>query len=698
MPPREAAADEVLGQVVVGNYDVSLFRRAGAVLARVSMGSASVSNRRVSLPPLPSLHDLPPLLDRDIELAAVQSLLRATPPPIVEISGRSGVGKTALVRCLTNVLYIDAAGMQFRAFLQHLYACAFQAEVACVPGIERLRVLFSSWRTPVVIDGFQGTGRELHTILDILKRVPVVYTTIDQLHLDPSVAELRLTGLRPDAARELFERSFGAAVADDPETMEFVNVVLEGNPLLIAHAAALARAGALQALQGPEPIAALTFNHMTISEQQIFAAVAGFGGARPSRETVEIVSEVVRAGAVINGLLARTILQTDGERLWISPLMRPVLSAASSLIRYEAMFTHADAVLSQPEIPRSVIENPQPLLHILRLAETKGRYPQIARNARAFADALLLAGKTDEAREACELVRSVGNEVRDPSLQAWAQHQLGTLFALSGDVAEGISWLESAEVLRDRIGDAAGKYYSQKNVALLRKAPVSKKGKEPKGIVWDVTLISWTMGLIAFVAISHAFGWSTVHIPKSRGRMHAHFAYHTGAAKKMVSAAFFDDGTHSAFARKKEVAPVSAARVEQTPLPVPLFVASAVVVSNARFNPIRIMRRRAVPVARHIVAGTTAVPRIAQFTTSRSRIVAGGSAELCFKLANASSAFLEPVGKLNPRSGCVSDVPRVNTYYTLYAYNQNGMASASLRIDVLPTEDRQSDAQEARVP
>ena len=328
VPPREAAADEMLGQVVVGGYEVSVYRRAGAALARTDRKNVPASPRRLALPALPALADLPPLLDREIELAAIQSLLRVAPPSVVEVSGRAGVGKTALVRSLSDALYIDAAGLSYRAFLQCLYERAFQADVVCSPSIDRLRVLFSVWKTPVVIDGFEGTPRELHTILDILKRVPVVYTTIDPLHLDSSVAELRLAGLRPEAARELFERCFGASIADDADAAEFVNVVLEGNPLLIGHAAALARAGALVTLQGPEPLAALTFNTMTIGEQQMFAAIVSFGGARPDRAMLETVSEVAHASAVVNALLARRILQTDGDRVWISPLMRPVLSAA----------------------------------------------------------------------------------------------------------------------------------------------------------------------------------------------------------------------------------------------------------------------------------------------------------------------------------------------------------------------------------
>ena len=669
MPPHGTAADEVLGQVVVGDYTVSVYRHAGAVLANAVSGNAPAPTRRLSLPTLPLLADVPSLLDRDIELAAVQALLQATPPPIVEISGRSGVGKTALVRCLTDVLYIDAAGLRYRAFLQRLYERAFDSDIAFSPSVDFLRGLFSSWVIPVVIDGFEGTTRELHAILDILKKVPVVYTTIDAIRLDPSVAELRLSGLRSDAARELFERSFGASIADDPDAMEFVNIVLEGNPLLIGHAAALARAGALVTLQAPEPLAALTFNHMTIGEQQIFAAVACFGKARPDRAIVETVSEVLRADVVINGLLARRILQTDGDHVWISPLMHPMLSAGSGLIRHEAMFRYADAVLSQTNIPRSVVENAQPFLMMLRLAETKGYHGQVARNARALADALLLGGKIDEAREACELVRLAGNEIFDSEMQAWAQHQLGTLSVLSGDDVEGLSWLESAELLRDHMGDSAGKLHSQKNASLLRKTPGSTKGKKNVRVVWDITMISWAIGLSAIVALGQAFGLSTTPLRKS---MHAHTHAHAVLALSAV----------------KHVAPhvfiappnkhVVAARVN-------------VVVPHYR------------PVSHHEVTSIGAVPRVARFTASAHHVAAGAATALCFKISNATSAFLEPVGKVNANSGCISDAPRINTYYTLYAYNQNGMASASVYVDVLPRPQRrepppQQQPHELRIP
>lgn len=636
---------------------VSVYRRAGAVLAKAGTGAGPVPTRRLSLPALPSLPDYPSLLDRDIELAAVQALLQTTPPPIVEISGRVGVGKTALVRCLTNVLYIDAAGMRYRVFLQHLYERAFHSNIAFSPSVDFLRGLFSSWETPVVIDGFEGTTRELHTILDILKNVPVVYTTTDAIRLDPCVAELRLSGLRPDAARELFERSFGASIADDPDAMEFVNIVLEGNPLLVGHAAALARAGALVTLQAPEPLAALTFNNMTIGEQQIYATIAVFGKGRPDRAIVETVSEVLGANTVINALLTRRILQTDGDHVWISPLMHPMLSAGSALIRYEAMFRYVDAVLSQGNIPRNVIENAQSFLVMLRLAETKGYYGQVARNARTLADGLLLDGKIDEACQACELVRSAGNEVFDSAMQGWAQHQLGTLSVLSGNVVDGLLWLESAELLRDHMGDVAGKLHSQRNASILRKTPNSTKGKKNVRVLWDITMISWAIGLSAIVAIGQAFGLSSAPIPKvmhalAHARVHSHAAFSTVQAHVVL----------------------------------PVFIAPPQkVVAAARINVVVPLNTT---VSHHDVKSNSIIPHVTRFTTSSRHVAAGAFTALCYKISNATSAFLEPVGKINAHSGCVSDAPRINTNYTLYAYNQNGMASASVFVDVLQSHVR----------
>jgi hypothetical protein len=611
--------------------------------------------------------DLLPLTDRDIEARAIESLLPATPPPLVEVSGRVGVGKTALVQRLDGTLYIDAVGLNFHALLQRLYERVCASEVAYVPSVDRLRALFSHWRMPIVIDGFEGNIREWYTILDVLKSVTVVYTTREPLHLHPSVMELRLAGLRPNGARELFERSFGASIVDDGDAMEFVNVVLEGNPLLIGHAGALARAGALSTLHAPEPLAALTFNSMTISEQQVFGTIAGFEATRPDRAMVEAVSATARANGVIDALIARHIVQTDGECVWISPLMRPILSAIPSLVRYDVVFEYIDMLLSQPKLPPSVTDNPKPIILMLRYVATKGRYEQVVRNARTLVNALLLAGRLEEAKETCELLRSVVNETCDKHLQAWIQHQTGTLSALSGDHESAITWLESAEALRARMGDRTMRAYSHKNVALLR-GRASRKGKKA-GIARDITVLSWAIGLVVLGAVEHVVGWPPSMMykapPHAPARAHAH-----------------RQAALTATPRSAVVAPVVHTQVSQdwqTP-------------QLEHPSPPRHQ-----PTPHPAVKAFTGVPRIARFTSSAKSVVAGGFTALCFRLAGATSAFLQPIGKVSAaHPACVRDAPHANTYYTLYAYNQNGMSSASVYVDVLPVETSSKHMMQAR--
>jgi len=327
------------------------------------------------------------------------------------------------------------------------------------------------------------------------------------------------------------------------------------------------------------------------------------------------------------------------------------------------MFRYADVLLSKGNIPRSVVENAQPFLVMLGLAQTKGYHGQVARNARALADALLLGGKVDETRQACELVRLAGNEMFDSAMQAWAQHQLGTLSVLSGDVADGLLWLESAELLRDHMGDVAGKLHSQRNALILRKTPGSAKGKKNVRVVWDITMISWAIGLSAIVAIGQAFGLSSAPVPKA---MHAH-----GYARVHLNTQ-----AHSHTALSTVQAHVA--------LPV-LLVPPKKIIAAARIN---VVVPLTPPVSHHYVKSNSTIPSVARFTTSSRHVAAGAFTALCYKISNATSAFLEPVGKINAHSGCVSDAPRINTYYTLYAYNQNGMASASVFVGVLQSPVR----------
>jgi hypothetical protein len=76
-------------------------------------------------------------------------------------------------------------------------------------------------------------------------------------------------------------------------------------------------------------------------------------------------------------------------------------------------------------------------------------------------------------------------------------------------------------------------------------------------------------------------------------------------------------------------------------------------------------------------------PRILHFTTTTRHLIEGQYTQLCFSLVHATSAVLEPLGRLSStHSGCLYVSPRIDTYYTLYARNGIGVVSRTIHVAV----------------
>jgi hypothetical protein len=611
-------------------------------------------------PPL----DAPELLDCDIELAALKSLVAAAAPGVVVVSGPNGSGKTALVRRIPGAIYVDAARLSAAGVLQRVYECAFVNDPPCAPSAERLHKLLESRRIPIVIDDFRGTAEELRALIETLKNGVVVYTAVDAELIDPSAAELRLTGLRAAAARELFERAAGHALPDDDPVLGLLSGPLEGNPLLILQAGALARGGKLPAVQSPAAMSAAIFNGMTIGEQQVFATVSAFNGARPDRTTVEVVSGVANAAGVINALVARSFIESDGEHLWISPLMFSVTGVAPSLMRWDVLFDYLDSTLAQNPLPKSVLSNPEPFLAGLRFEMSKGRHPLVMTTGRALSDALLLAGDVAGARQAAELVRESANEVRDQGIQGWAAHQLGTLSALAGDQADAVTWLETAVTRRDRLGDEDGMHRSLENLALVRgePSPAARRARKRAGVGRDFGIIAGAMGATALGVAAYALIWLPAHSTQAR----SHHESHAVVAAHPASHAAQENAPHVASVsptkRMPHVVASHAARAPGAAIPSPAKVVALI------------------PAA--VAAPLVITPLILRFSAAPAKIVAGQTATLCYDVRDASSARLDPGGPVAPGTSCARVHPQRSTHYVLTVSHGGKSAVATLALNV----------------
>jgi hypothetical protein len=87
------------------------------------------------------------------------------------------------------------------------------------------------------------------------------------------------------------------------------------------------------------------------------------------------------------------------------------------------------------------------------------------------------------------------------------------------------------------------------------------------------------------------------------------------------------------------------------------------------------------------------LPKIASFTASPSRIVAGQSVQLGWKVSDASRIYIRPVPGVVNAEGGVSVTPAEDTTYTLYAMNRGGVSSSRLNVNVSPEVKEKPDLQ-----
>ncbi len=472
---RQAIADEILGQVVVGRYEMVLRREAGIVLKPLSAGGLPACSPVSS--PRPS--GVEPLPAYALEFGSLRSLLHARPPRVVEVSGPRGIGKTVFLRQVPDAMYVDVRGLSPGAALQRIFESAFKCKVPYAPDAARVRELLKRAK-PVLLDGFTGSNDELRALLAALDGLPLAYSTVEPRELGAAIAQIRLQGVPPNIAAELFERRFQGSQVALAGTVDLVVEIVGGNPMLIQQAAMLARSGRLNLLKNAGSVPATIFNTMGMREQQVFAVVAGFRGARPDRAAVIAVAGVPDAAEIIESLIARCALETDGEHLWIPSVMDSTSNVTSRMLRPDAMLDYVHAVLAQEHLPHSVILNPWPLVEALRLGLSIGRHDRVLDGGRAFADALLLAAQADVARQVCEIVRKAAVEMRDQSTEAWAEHQSGTLGAILDFIGAVpretmLATLQAAVSRRELMGEEEAALVSAENLALLQGRPRAQR-------------------------------------------------------------------------------------------------------------------------------------------------------------------------------------------------------------------------------
>jgi hypothetical protein len=87
------------------------------------------------------------------------------------------------------------------------------------------------------------------------------------------------------------------------------------------------------------------------------------------------------------------------------------------------------------------------------------------------------------------------------------------------------------------------------------------------------------------------------------------------------------------------------------------------------------------------------LPQITSFTASPSKIIAGQSVMLSWKVSNASRVEIQPTPGIVDAEGSRAFSPSEDTGYTLYAINRGGVSSSNLNVTVSPAVKEKPDLQ-----
>src|SRR5262249_8286383 len=189
------------------------------------------------------------LFGRGIEMAAALSALDAGLP--VEVSGESGIGKTAFLRHLAHhpraasfvdgVVYVQARHHTSADLQQLLFEAFHESDEICQPTAAELRRGLQNKQAFILLDDVQLPQHELEQILDIAPRSVFAVATRERC-LWGEVRSVELKGLPVEDAVVLVEREMERSLeGTERSAAASLCEAFGGHPRRIVQAAAIAR-------------------------------------------------------------------------------------------------------------------------------------------------------------------------------------------------------------------------------------------------------------------------------------------------------------------------------------------------------------------------------------------------------------------------------------------------------------------------
>ncbi|HEX2274341.1 MAG TPA: hypothetical protein VHG90_10765, partial [Acidimicrobiales bacterium] len=504
---------QVSGQIAVGNNIVQYHVEHGGVVNVAAPEERPEPRPRPT--PLPAhLGGRRPrkLVGRERELAETRAALEEGVP--LQLHGPPGVGKTSLLKTLAHlpddppdgVLYHMAHGEDAEDVLQFLFETFYDTPGKFKATEADLRHGLGGVQARIMVDDLGVSRDELETLLDFLPAATfAVASPARSLWGDgKSVA---LAGLSTDAALALLEHELGRTLeGDERDAGLAVVTALDGRALGILEVAAhLAETNQdLRSLAeelrpgGAEVLQQKLVDSLDADQRAVLEVLTALGGASlPAAELAEITG-VSNAGAVVESLIAKGLLQAHSPRYSVTdgPAVARFLRPDRwdrPLLDYFCGWAERNG-----RTPEKVLDNSAAVLAVLDRAARTQAAADLLRLTRAVEQPFALNGRWGAWRRTLGHELTAARRAGDRASEGWALHQLGTRALCLAQEHEARSRLTEALRIRESLGDTDGAAVSRHNLDLLRGGGGPTR---PAGMAVSAAPVVGGLSLLALLAI-----------------------------------------------------------------------------------------------------------------------------------------------------------------------------------------------------
>jgi len=476
-------------RVNVGNYVLQTGSiQGGAVRVSTPARRPHVQPRPTPVFIRPS--DFPGLVGRDAEVRAATTAIRSATP--VAVQGSGGVGKTTFLRHLAHhfpddsfpdgVLFLSAFRPSVEDVLQFLYDAFYQSDTPLKVTDDQVRQALQRKRALVILDDADLAWHHVQRLMEAAPGSSFVLASAERRPWGEGLV-LVLRGLSPEDGLELLERGMGRALTPEERiAAQALCVVLEGHPLHILQAAALAREGyaslaaiahRLATVSPAEFLTAQVLVTLSEPDLRVLAVLAALGDVAYGAGHVSALADLPDAGPAFELLERRGLVQAHSERYSLAGSLGKVLRSAWDETPWaeRALGYFSAWAERQRQAPEWLLEEADVILRALGWAVGAGHWAEVVRLGRTMSGPLALSGRWSAWAQVLRWVLQAAEELEDRAVKAWALHQLGTRALCLGDTTTARTALIQALRLRETLGDQTGAGITRDNLDLLVGAP-----------------------------------------------------------------------------------------------------------------------------------------------------------------------------------------------------------------------------------